>query len=124
MKDITTRQDIELLVNTFYDNMQNNKELDVLFNDVAKINWETHLPKMYDFWESILLHNPLYKGNPMRVHIQLDQMQKLKKEDFEMWMEIFHATVDSLFEGAVAEQSKTRAMSIATSIQLNTVYKK
>lgn len=123
MKDISTRDDIILLVNTFYDNLQKNEALDTLFNKVAKIKWESHLPKMYDFWESILLHNPVYRGNPMRVHMQLDQMQKLKKEDFEMWMEIFHATVDSLFEGNVAEQAKTRALSVATSIQLNTVYK-
>lgn len=124
MNDIKTREDIKLLVHTFYDNLQQDKDLDYLFNDVAKVNWESHMPKMYDFWETILFHKPVFKGNPMKVHMDLDNKSKLKKEHFDTWLVIFKKTIDDLFVGDIAEVAKQRAASVAMSIQLNTVYKK
>lgn len=123
MKEIENREDIKLMVNTFYTHLQQNKELDYLFNEVAKVHWESHLPKMYDFWETILFHKPVFKGNPMKVHMDLDNKTKLKKENFDTWLVIFKKTIDELFVGDVAEVAKQRAASIAMSIQLNTVYK-
>ncbi len=124
MNDITTREDIKLMVNTFYEYVQQDKELNHLFNEVAKLNWETHLPKMYDFWETILFHKPVFKGNPMKVHMDLDNKTKLKKENFDTWLVIFKKTIDELFVGELADLAKQRAESVAMSIQLNTVYKK
>jgi hemoglobin len=62
--DIQNRSDIELLVNTFYEKVRENKVLGYIFNDVAKINWESHLPKMYSFWASILLGEHSFFGQP------------------------------------------------------------
>jgi len=124
MKDIETREDISLMVNTFYEHLQKDKELDYLFNEVAKLNWEAHLPKMYDFWETILFHKPVFKDKPMKAHMHLDNKSKLKKEHFDTWLVIFKKTIDELFVGELAELAKQRAASVALSIQLNTVYKK
>ena len=124
MKELENREDIKLMVNTFYTHLQQDKELNYLFNEVAELNWETHLPKMYDFWETILFHKRLFKGNPMKVHMDLDNKSKLTKEHFDTWLVIFKKTVDDLFVGEVAEIAKQRAASVAMSIQLNTVYKK
>jgi len=124
MKDIENREDIINVVNTFYDNVNNNSELSYFFNDVTQLNWEVHLPKMYDFWETILFHKPIFKGNPMRKHINLHKIAPLKKENFDTWIQLFEATVDGLYQGEVATQMKIRATSIATAIQLNTVYQK
>jgi hemoglobin len=52
--DIRNRKDIELLVNAFYDKIKTDGVIGFLFTEVAKVNWETHLPRMYDFWENIL----------------------------------------------------------------------
>ena len=89
MKDLETREDIELLVNSFYVGVQENEVLSAIFNDIAKVDWEHHLPKMFDFWETLLFHKAVYKGNPMKVHMILHQLQKLKKEDFEIWLKLF-----------------------------------
>jgi len=124
MNDITTREDIKNMVVTFYENLQQDKELDHLFNGVAKVDWKSHLPKMYDFWETLLFHKPVFKGNPMKVHMDLDNKSKLKKEHFDSWLVIFKKTVDDLFVGDIANLAKQRAESVATSIQLNTVYRK
>lgn len=46
-----------------------------LFNTIAKVDWESYLPKMYDFLETLLFHKAVYKGNPMKVHKMLHQLQ-------------------------------------------------
>lgn len=122
-KDIENRGDIILLVNTFYDRVKQNELLDHVFTDVAKMDWDSHLPKMYDFWESIVFKNAVYSGNPMRVHKQLHfEKIGLTKEMFDQWLTLFNLTVDDLFEGANALEAKTRARSIATMISLKTTY--
>ncbi len=116
--DISSRAHIELLVNTFYKKVQNDNVIAHFFNDVAQVNWETHLPKMYDFWESILLNQHNYKGNPMPIHIDLNKKSPLNKEHFERWLQLFNSTLDELFEGEKTELAKTRALSIATVMQI------
>lgn len=65
MRDIENREDIILLVNTFYDDVKADKTIGDIFNKVVAVNWDEHLPKMYDFWEGILLGGGAFKGNPM-----------------------------------------------------------
>jgi hemoglobin len=84
-----------------------------IFTDVAKVNWEHHLPKMYDFWETILFGQKGFKGNPMEVHFKLNQKHPLLTEHFEQWKSIFFTTVDEHFEGEWAELAKQKAHSIA-----------
>ena len=47
--DIRNRKDIELLVDTFYDKIKTDAVIGFLFTEIAQVNWETHLPRMYDF---------------------------------------------------------------------------
>ncbi len=122
MKDIEGREDIMLLVNTFYDRLQEHSDLDYLFNTVAQIDWVKHLPKMYDFWETLLFHKQSYKGNPMKMHVALDKKSPLEKAHFDAWLQIFEATVNDLFVGEKAELAKQRANSVAMSISLKTVF--
>lgn len=49
MKQLQTQEDVEFLVNKFYEKVTKNKIIGFFFNDVAKINWDLHLPKMYKF---------------------------------------------------------------------------
>ena len=121
-KDITSREDIILMVHTFYDYVQQDEELDHMFNGIAKLDWEAHMPKMYDFWEAIILKNPVFDGNPMLVHRILHSKFPLTKTMFVTWLELFNKTVDELFEGDNAREAKTRALSIATMIQMKTIY--
>ncbi|WP_205509123.1 group III truncated hemoglobin [Longitalea arenae] len=113
-KDITDRTDIQLLVNSFYSKVQADETIGYLFNDIAQVNWEQHLPRMYDFWENILFQTGGFKGNPMQVHAELHQRSPLNKAHFDRWQELFLATVDELFVGEKAEIIKQRARSIAT----------
>lgn len=110
---ITNRTHIELLVNTFYDRVKVHPVLGPIFNDMAKVDWNMHLPKMYNFWASILLGDQSYEGNPMVKHIQLSRTMPLTEHAFSEWITLFTRTVDDLFEGEKAEEAKTRAANIA-----------
>jgi hemoglobin len=113
-KDIKDRTDIQQLVDTFYTKVRADETIGYLFNDVARVNWEQHLPRMYDFWENILFQTGGFKGNPMAAHVQLHQKSPLSAAHFDRWQQLFLATVDELFEGDNAELIKQRARSIAT----------
>jgi len=116
-KDITERKDIELLVNSFYDKVKTDEEIGFIFNDVAKVNWEKHLPVMYDFWENILFYTGTYSGNPMNLHNHLHHIRPLNEKHFEQWNTLFTETVDQYFKGNNAKLIKQRAISISTVMQ-------
>jgi hemoglobin len=117
-RDISNRADIQQLVDTFYTKVRSDEVIGYLFNDVAQINWELHLPRMYDFWENIIFQTGSFKGNPMVAHVQLHEKSPLTKEHFARWQQLFLATVNELFEGEKTELAKQRALSIATMMQL------
>jgi hemoglobin len=116
-QDLSTRADIVRLVDTFYDRVQADSLLGPIFNDVAAVDWSAHLPKMYDFWESVLFGTVGFKGNPLAVHRQLARRTSLTGREFERWLSLFRAAVDDLFEGEVAEGAKLRASRIAMTMQ-------
>lgn len=117
-KDIESKADIPLLINTFYGKVRNNGVIGHIFNDVAKLDWEHHLPVMYDFWESVLFHTGPYARNPMTVHKALHERYPLSADHFKEWLRLFRETVDELYEGLNADIIKQRAASIATVMQL------
>lgn len=117
-KDIENREDIELLVDSFYKKVVHDEVIGFIFNELANIDWEKHMPIMYNFWETTLFHKAIYKGNPMKVHVDLNKKVVLKKEHFDQWLSMFNATVNELFVGEKAELAKTRALSIATVMQI------
>ncbi len=116
--DIRDRADIQHLVDTFYTKVRADETIGYLFNEVAKVNWEEHLPRMYDFWENIVFQTGGFKGNPMVAHVQLHQKSPLSAAHFQQWLKLFVSTVNELFEGDNAELIKQRAQSIATMMQI------
>ena len=118
MKDIKGRNDIELLVDTFYNRVLDDEMLGPIFKDIARIELTRHMPIMYNFWETTLFHTGAYKGNPMEVHARLNVKIKLTKTHFDQWLALFETTVDELFDGEIAHTAKTRARSIATVMQI------
>ena len=110
LKDITTRKDIELLVDRFYDQVKANETLSPFFRDV---DWVKHLPIMYSFWSSTILGEQSYRGNPFQKHMHL----AIGQQHFEEWLRLFWKTVDEMFSGENANEIKSRAQSIASVFQ-------
>lgn len=60
-----------MLVNIFYERVIADQKPGYIFQHIAEVNRDMHLPAMDEFWENIILFSGKYQGNPMRVHQQL-----------------------------------------------------
>lgn len=112
-KQIESREDIELLVKTFYSKATTDDLIGHFFTKVVELNFEKHLPVMFDFWESVLFQNAKYQGNPMHKHFDLDRLARLEPKHFQRWLKLWRRTVNDLFEGEKAGLAKKRAKMIA-----------
>lgn len=113
LKDIETRADIELLINEFYKGVIEDDVIGFFFTKVVKLDWKTHIPVMYDFWETTLLGNMIYKGNPMLKHIELSKKEPLKAKHFKRWLSLWETTIRENFEGKKAKEAIQKANQIA-----------
>lgn len=77
-KDLTTAEDVRTLVDSFYAKVGRDDLLAPVFNDFAHVDWATHLPIMYRFWESMLFSAGSYEGAPFPKHAVLP----VQKEHF------------------------------------------
>lgn len=107
--DITGSEDIVLMVNAFYDKIRQDELLGPIFDDIAGVNWDIHLPRMYGFWEAVLLSKAGYKGNPVKKHVDLTAKVTLESRHFDRWIHLFNENVDAYFAGPGAEYAKERA---------------
>jgi len=116
-KDIATREDIEMLMRSFYNDVLQDEVLKHIFIDVAKMDLEAHLPTIIDFWETILLDNHVYKKNAMQVHYELNKKIPLLPEHFERWLLLFNKSLNKYFAGRNVDLAKKRAVGIAQLMQ-------
>lgn len=120
--DIQNKEDIVALINSFYNKVKINPVIGHYFSDVINVDWEKHLPVMYNFWEGIVFGSSAYAGNPINVHKQVNALHAFSKADFEEWLKLFTETVDEMYSGSNAELIKQRALSIATVMQLKIIH--
>ena len=121
--DITSRADIEKFINSFYEKVKTDPDIGIIFTTIVPIQWDHHIPIIADFWESILLDNPVYHNNAMQVHYALNNKYPLEKKHFDSWLNIFHSTIDEWFSGPIAELAKKRADSVASLMQYKIIKK-
>jgi hemoglobin len=112
-KDLLTEQDVQLMVDTFYEKVNNDAMLAPVFNDFAEVDWLHHLPKMYQFWNFVILGIAGYKGQPFPMHSRLP----VTSEHFRRWLELFTQNMDALFSGENATMAKEKANNIANVFQ-------
>ncbi|WP_142783256.1 group III truncated hemoglobin [Changchengzhania lutea] len=118
-KDIKTREDIYLLVASFYKKVRDNDLLAPFFNDTIK-DWDAHLEHLTTFWEASLFLKTKYLGNPLEAHINVDQAHhnSISEQHFGVWLNLWFQTIDELFEGDYAENAKRRARKMSTFLHL------
>jgi hemoglobin len=114
--DISGRTEIEHLVNAFYERVRADEVLGPIFDEVARTNWQTHLPKMYAFWETVLFGSGGFTGNPVAAHAKLVPLTSMGRDRFDRWLALFRRTVDDLFFGEKATQIKKCAEDMANVI--------
>ncbi|MBL7766484.1 MAG: group III truncated hemoglobin [Chitinophagaceae bacterium] len=120
-KDIETRADIEQVIRIFYEKLLADERIAYLFTEIAKIDLSTHLPRLCDFWESIIFDKNDYAKNVMTLHTHLHQQSPLTAEHFKIWLHYFFETVDQYHEGILAQKMKDRANGIAYIMKTKTL---
>ena len=117
--DINTREDVFLLVSGFSKKVRQNPEIGHFFNEAIQ-DWDAHLDKLTDFWESNLFFKALYKGNPQKVHVKVDQenRQEISSYHFGIWLNLWFETIDELFEGELANRAKNNARKMSSHLYL------
>jgi len=119
MHDILSREDVFLLVTTFYDKVRKDALLAPIFNSVIT-DWEHHLERLTNFWESNLFFKKTFSGDPVGKHIDVDMSLNggINEMHFGVWLNLWYETIDELFAGEVAKIAKNRARSMSTFIHL------
>lgn len=105
-------EDLRDLLTAFYDTVGRDPLLAPYF---APVDMREHIPRIADFWSTLLFHSRRYSGNAFRPHMM---MPGLTAGHFARWVATLEATVDARFAGPVAENMKALGHRIAYSMQL------
>lgn len=111
--DILNLEDVKLLVDSFYSKARENNLLGPIFNEKIGDRWSEHLDKMVRFWQTLLLDDHTYSGNPLLHHLQLP----ISDAHFSEWLCMFHETIDTYFIGEKAQEAHLRAEKISLVMQ-------
>jgi hemoglobin len=109
-----TEDMIRDVVDGFYDKVRADPTLGPIFDGHIGDKWHVHLPKMYDFWSSVLLMTGRFKGAPMRVHGAM--AHEVGDSHFDRWLELFGQTVDEVCPPPAAALFLEKARMIASSL--------
>ncbi len=118
MKDIETQDDLYFLVDNFYQRLLSDSSISYIFTGVVKIKLEEHLPILVTFWSQAIFDTGGYFNNLTKIHLDINEKEKLTPEIFTIWLNHFNAAVDNNFIGNNAEKIKTQALSLATVMQI------
>jgi len=117
--DISNRDDVHLLVSSFYDKIRANETVGPFFNEVIT-DWDAHIERLTTFWEASLFLKTRYTGNPLDVHVKVDQENNniINELHFGIWLNLWFETLDELFVGDYTENAKRRARKMGTFLYL------
>lgn len=110
LRDIMSEEDVKLFSDEFYKKLLADDRINHHFKS---LDMTEHMPRIYGFWNMILLGIPGYKQNMFEAHLKLD----LKKEDFPIWLRHFEATLRENFEGEKTDEAISRANTVAMTMR-------
>ncbi len=115
---VVSEADIRTLVDEFYAAVRNDDLLGKVFDRHIE-DWSVHLPKMYDFWSTVVLHTGRYSGRPIEVHARLSE---LSRTHFARWVALWEQTVDRTIpapaRGAFVLAAQRMAASMSSRLNL------
>lgn len=103
---------IKNIVDSFYDRIRADEMLGPVFNEVID-DWDEHLPKMYRFWSSVVLHTGTYSGRPLEAHLDLPGVTLAH---FDRWLGLWEEVVRSHVPDEAAAVFTGMAMRMARTL--------
>jgi len=116
-----TKENLNKMVILFYTKVLKDEIVGPFFieklgDNMKSDTWKVHLELLTNFWASIALGDPAYKGNPFAPHLNIDG---ISTEAFKRWLELFAQTLDSVYTPEVANSFKQRSTVIAGNFMRN-----
>ena len=111
LRDLRDEDLLELLTD-FYARVERDELLAPYF---AVVDMTEHMPRIADFWSTMIFHTGRYSGNAFRPHLT---MPGLTAAHFARWLETLEATVDAHAAGPAAEHMKALGHRIAFNMQM------
>lgn len=105
-------EDLHVLLTAFYAAVDDDLLLAPYF---APLDMAVHIPRIADFWSTMLFQTGRYSGNAFAPHAR---MPGLTAEHFATWVATFERTIDARFAGPYAERAKDLAHRVAYSMQV------
>jgi hemoglobin len=100
------------VVETFYARALNHPRLGPIFRERVA-DWSLHLPRMVDFWHSVLNTSGRYKGRPVPAHQALPGLDEALFRD---WLALWRETVREFADPVTAADMIEKAERIAESL--------
>jgi hemoglobin len=114
--DLSTRAAVHDLVVSFYRELVMDDLLAPVFEEVAEVDWATHIPLLIDYWCRILLGHEGYQGPLLAAHRHVHDRQALAAEHFDRWYRLWVITIDSRWSGPGAEKAKHHAAKVGATL--------
>ena len=116
-----TKENLRQMVHLFYTKVLKDEIVGPFFieklgDDMKNEHWVPHLELLTNFWASIALGDPTYRGNPFAPHADI---RNLSREAFSRWLDLFSETLDTIFVPQIADQFKERSTIIAGNFMRN-----
>jgi hemoglobin len=112
-EDLAGPGDVAEMVRRFYRDVAQDDLLGPIFNNVARVDWAEHLPKLTAFWCRVLFGLDGYSGNPFQTHQRVHALQPFTTAHFDRWLELFVETVDIGWTGPNTQRAKALARDVA-----------
>ncbi len=120
MNDQTTqatpsRADIERLVDGFYTAVRADALLGPVFERHLHGRWHTHLPRMVEFWCTVLLKTHSFRGDVYSAHMGIDG---IAEAHVQRWLELWHEHTGAAFDADAAWRLQATAQGIARTLRI------
>jgi hemoglobin len=112
-RDLDRPEEVAELVRRFYADVAQDDLLGPMFNDVARVDWSEHLPKLTAFWCRALFGIPGYVGNPFRAHADVHAQRAFTTRHFVRWLSLFEENLSLGWHGPYAEKALQLARDVA-----------
>ncbi len=112
-----TEQDIRTLVDRFYERVRGDDLIGPIFVERV-VDWSVHLPKMCDFWSTVVRRTGRYSGRPYEAH---QAIGGLTPAHFDRWLSLWESTVNRTIKptARLAFVESARRMAVSMSSRLN-----
>ncbi|WP_127088718.1 group III truncated hemoglobin [Aquabacter cavernae] len=108
-------------LDAFYAKVRLDPQLGPVF-EAAVEDWPAHMDVLTDFWCTVALRTPRYKGNPFAVHKALPLPPAVFGALFPVWLGLWRETARERFPAPEAEALIAKAERIADSLKAGLLF--